>query len=202
MTVEPLRRTVLQLHKKMEEIELYLDDAKDTMVKALKHLSIELTKIRAGKASAQMLDGIQVEYYGTMTPLNQVASVNTPDARTIVVKPFERKLIGEVEKAIRNSNVGLAPNNDGELIRLSVPPLTEERRRDLVKKVKQEVEVAKVNVRNIRKDTNEDIRKLTKEGISEDLVKQGEERVQKLTDAFIARIDDTFVAKEKDILSV
>jgi ribosome recycling factor len=202
MTVEPLRRTVLQLHKKMEEIELYLDDAKDTMEKALKHLSIELTKIRAGKASAQMLDGIQVEYYGTMTPLNQVASVNTPDARTIVVKPFERKLIGEVEKAIRNSNVGLAPNNDGELIRLSVPPLTEERRRDLVKKVKQEVEVAKVNVRNIRKDTNEDIRKLTKEGISEDLVKQGEERVQKLTDAFIARIDDTFVAKEKDILSV
>ncbi|GAB3495686.1 ribosome recycling factor [Spirosoma knui] len=186
----------------MEEIELYLDDAKDTMEKALKHLSIELTKIRAGKASAQMLDGIQVEYYGTMTPLNQVASVNTPDARTIVVKPFEKKLIGEVEKAIRNSNVGLAPNNDGELIRLSVPPLTEERRRDLVKKVKQEVEVAKVNVRNIRKDTNEDIRKLTKEGVSEDLVKQGEERVQKLTDAFIARIDETFVAKEKDILSV
>ncbi|GAB3556771.1 ribosome recycling factor [Spirosoma fluminis] len=186
----------------MEELELYLDDAKDTMEKALKHLSIELTKIRAGKASTQMLDGIQVEYYGTMTPLNQVASVNTPDARTIVVKPFEKKLIGEVEKAIRNSNVGLAPNNDGEMIRLSVPPLTEERRRDLVKKVKQEVEVAKVNVRNIRKDTNEDIRKLTKEGVSEDLVKQGEERVQKLTDAFIARIDETFVAKEKDILSV
>lgn len=186
----------------MEEIELFLDDAKDTMEKALKHLSIELTKIRAGKASPQMLDGIQVEYYGALTPLNQVASVNTPDARTLVVKPFERKLIGEVEKAIRNSNVGLAPNNDGEIIRLSVPPLTEERRRDLVKKVKQEVETAKVNVRNIRKDTNEDIRKLTKEGVSEDLVKQGEERVQKLTDAFIARIDDTFVAKEKDILSV
>lgn len=186
----------------MEEIELYLDDAKDTMEKALKHLAIELTKIRAGKASAQMLDGIQVEYYGTMTPLNQVASVNTPDARTIVVKPFEKKLIGEVEKAIRNSNIGLAPNNDGELIRLSVPPLTEERRRDLVKKVKQEVEVAKVNVRNIRKDTNDDIRKLVKEGVSEDAVKQGEERVQKLTDSFIARIDETFVAKEKDILVV
>ncbi|AQG79147.1 ribosome recycling factor [Spirosoma montaniterrae] len=186
----------------MEEIELYLDDAKDTMEKALKHLAIELTKIRAGKASAQMLDGIQVEYYGSMTPLNQVASVNTPDARTIVVKPFERKLIGEIEKAIRNSNIGLAPNNDGEMIRLSVPPLTEERRRDLVKKVKQEVEVAKVNVRNIRKDTNEDIRKLTKEGVSEDAVKQGEERVQKLTDAFIARIDETFAAKEKDILVV
>lgn len=186
----------------MEEIELFLDDAKDTMEKALKHLSIELTKIRAGKASAGMLDGIQVEYYGMLSPLNTVASVNTPDARTIVIKPFEKKLIGEVEKAIRNSNLGLSPNNDGELIRLSIPPLTEERRRDLVKKVKQEVETAKVNVRNIRKDTNDDIRKLVKEGVSEDAVKMGEERVQKLTDTFIARIDDTFVAKEKDILSV
>ncbi|GAB3745514.1 ribosome recycling factor [Spirosoma pomorum] len=186
----------------MEEIELYLDDAKDTMEKALKHLSIELTKIRAGKASPQMLDGIQVEYYGVTTPLNQVASVTTPDARTLVVKPFERKLIAEVEKAIRNSNVGLSPNNDGEQIRLSVPPLTEERRRDLVKRVKQEVEVAKVNVRNIRKDTNDGIRKLTKDGVSEDAVKIGEERVQKLTDAFIARVDETFAAKEKDILAV
>lgn len=186
----------------MEEIELFLDDAKDTMEKALKHLAIELTKIRAGKASAQMLDGIQVEYYGMLSPLNTVASINTPDARTIAIKPFEKKIIGEVEKAIRNSNLGLAPSNDGEIIRLSIPPLTEERRRDLVKKVKQEVEVAKVNVRNIRKDTNEDIRKLVKEGVAEDAVKQGEERVQKLTDSFIARVDEIFVAKEKDILSV
>ncbi|GAB3718198.1 ribosome recycling factor [Spirosoma flavus] len=186
----------------MEEIELFLDDAKDTMEKALKHLSIELTKIRAGRASASMLDGIQVEYYGMLSPLNTVASVNTTDARTIAIKPFERKLIGEVEKAIRNSNLGLSPTNDGEIIRLNIPPLTEERRRDLVKKVKQEVETAKVNVRNIRKDTNEDIRKLVKDGVSEDAVKMGEERVQKLTDTFIARIDDTFVAKEKDILAV
>ncbi|GAB3222088.1 ribosome recycling factor [Spirosoma arcticum] len=186
----------------MEEIELYLDDAKDTMEKALKHLSIELTKIRAGKANAGMLDGIQVEYYGSPTPLVQIAAVNTPDARTLVIKPFEKKLIGEVEKSIRNSNLGLNPNNDGEQIRLSIPPLTEDRRRDLVKKVKQEVEVAKVNVRNIRKDTNDDIRKLTKDGVSEDAVKVGEERVQKLTDAFISRIDETFVAKEKDILVV
>lgn len=172
------------------------------MEKALKHLAIELTKIRAGKASVQMLDGIQVDYYGAVTPLNQVATVNTPDARTIVVKPFEKKLIGEVEKAIRNSNVGLAPNNDGEQIRLSVPPLTEERRRDLLKKVKQEVETAKVNVRNIRKDTNDSIRKLTKEGISEDAVKIGEERVQKLTDSFTTRVDEVYEAKEKDILVV
>ncbi|GAB2536811.1 ribosome recycling factor [Spirosoma aerophilum] len=186
----------------MEEIELFLDDAKDTMEKALKHLAIELTKIRAGKANAGMLDGIQVEYYGVLSPLHTVASVNTPDARTIVIKPFEKKLIGEVEKAIRNSNLGLNPNNDGEQIRLSIPPLTEERRRDLVKKVKQEVETAKINVRNIRKDTNDDIRKLVKDGVSEDAVKVGEERVQKLTDAFIARIDDVFVAKEKDIMVV
>ncbi len=188
--------------QKMEEIELYLDDAKDTMEKALKHLAIELSKIRAGKASSAMLDGIMVDYYGSKSPLNNVASVNTSDARTIVVKPFEKKLIGEIEKAIRNSNIGLAPMNDGELIRLSVPPLTEERRRDLVKKVRQEIEVAKVNVRNIRKSSNEDIRKLTKEGVSEDMVKQGEERVQKLTDKFIARVDEAFVAKEKDIMEV
>ena len=186
----------------MEEIELYLDDARDTMEKALKHLAIELTKIRAGKASAEMLGGIQVEYYGSLSPLTNVASITTPDARTLVIKPFERKLIGEIEKAIRNSNIGLAPNNDGELIRLSVPPLTEERRRDLLKRVKQEVEVAKINVRNIRKDTNDAIRKLTKEGVSEDAVKMGEERVQKLTDAFISKVDDTYTAKERDILTV
>ncbi|GAA4457399.1 ribosome recycling factor [Nibrella saemangeumensis] len=186
----------------MEEIELYLDDAKDTMEKALKHLNIELAKIRAGKASTNMLDGIQVEYYGVPSPLNNVASVTTPDARTIAIKPFEKKIIGEIEKAIRNSNLGLSPTNDGEIIRLNIPPLTEERRRDLVKKVKQEIETAKVNVRNIRKDTNDGIRKLTKEGVSEDDVKRGEERVQKLTDTFIARIDEIFEAKERDIMAV
>jgi len=186
----------------MEEIELFLDDAKDTMEKALKHLSIELTKIRAGKASPSMLDGIQVEYYGVLSPIGNVASITTPDARSITIKPFERKMIGDLEKAIRNSNIGLSPSNDGEQIRLSIPPLTEERRRDLVKKVKVEIEVAKVNVRNIRKDTNDSIRKLTKDGVSEDAVKMGEERVQKLTDAFISRVEDVFVAKEKDILSV
>ena len=186
----------------MEEIELYLDDAKDTMDKALKHLSIELNKIRAGKAATNMVDGIQIDYYGTMSPLSNVASVTTPDARTIAIKPFEKKMVGEIEKAIRNSNLGLNPMNDGELIRLSIPPLTEERRRDLVKKVKVEIETAKVNVRNIRKDTNDGIRKLTKDGVSEDDVKRGEERVQKLTDAFIARIDETFAGKEKDIMEV
>lgn len=186
----------------MEEIELFLDDAKDTMEKALKHLAIELNKIRAGKANPTMLDGIQVEYYGVLSPLGNVASITTPDARSITIKPFERKMIGNIEKAIRNSNIGLSPSNDGELIRLSIPPLTEERRRDLVKKVKVEIEVAKVNVRNIRKDTNDSIRKLTKDGVSEDAVKMGEERVQKLTDAFISRVEEILVVKEKDILSV
>ena len=186
----------------MEEIELYLEDARDTMEKALKHLNIELSKIRAGKASPSMLDGLQVEYYGMNSPIHNVASVTTPDARTIAIKPFERKMIGEIEKAIRNSNLGLSPTNDGENIRLNIPALTEERRRDLVKKVKAEIEVAKVNIRNIRKDTNDGIRKLTKEGVSEDEVKKGEERVQKLTDSHIARIDEIFAAKEKDIMIV
>jgi ribosome recycling factor len=186
----------------MEEVEFYLEDAKDTMDRAIKHLTIELSKIRAGKASPAMLDGIQVEYYGVMSPLNNVASITTPDARTITIKPFEKKMIGEVEKAIRNSNIGLSPNNDGENIRLSIPMLTEERRRDLVKRVKQEIEVAKVNIRNIRQNTNADIRKLTKEGVSEDEVKIGEERVQKLTDSFIVKVDQVYAAKEQDIMSV
>jgi ribosome recycling factor len=186
----------------MEELEFYLEDAKETMEGAIKHLTIELTKIRAGKATPQMLDGIQVEYYGVNTPLNNVASITTPDARTIAVKPFERKIIGDIEKAIRNSNVGLSPNNDGETIRLNIPILTEERRRDLVKKVRTEIETAKVNVRNVRQDANNAIRKLTKEGVSEDDVKKGEERVQKMTDSFMVKIDQIFDVKEKDIMIV
>ncbi len=186
----------------MEEIEIYLETAEETMDGAIKHLNIELSKIRAGKASPSMLDGIQVLYYGSMSPLQNVASVNTPDARTIAIRPFEKKMIAEIEKAIRNSNIGLSPNNDGELIRLSVPPLTEERRQDLVKRAKQEVETAKVNVRNVRQDANNSIRKLTKEGVSEDMVKSGEEQVQKLTDAHISRIEQIFTAKERDIMEV
>lgn len=186
----------------MEEVELYLDDAKDTMERALKHLNIELSKIRAGKASVQMLDGIQVEYYGVMSALNNVAAVSAPDARTIAVRPFEKKTIGDIEKAIRNSNVGLNPSNDGETIRLNVPPLTEERRRDLVKKVRTEIETAKINVRNIRQDTNNSIRKLTKDGVAEDDVKKGEERIQKITDSYIAKVEQIFTQKEQDIMSV
>ncbi|KQS31490.1 ribosome recycling factor [Dyadobacter sp. Leaf189] len=186
----------------MEEIELYLDDAKDTMEGAIKHLIIELGKIRAGKASPQMLEGLQIEYYGSMTPLQNVATINTPDARTIAIRPFEKKIINEIEKAIRNGNLGFAPSNDGEMIRISVPPLNEERRRELVKRAKNEIETAKINIRNIRQDANNSLRKLTKEGVAEDLVKISEDRVQKLTDGYISKVEQIFNAKEKEIMEV
>ncbi len=186
----------------MEEIDLVMDMAQDGMERALKHTQIELSKIRAGKASVQMLDGIMIEYYGVMSPLNQVASVTTPDARTIAIKPFEKKIINDIERAIINSNVGLNPANDGELIRLNVPPLTEERRKDLVKRVKSEIEVAKVNIRKVRQESNEDLRKLKNDGVSEDAIKIGEENVQKITDQFIVKIEQMMAAKEADIMNV
>ncbi len=186
----------------MEEIEFYIDAAKETMDGAIKHLNIELSKIRAGKASVNMLDGLMIEYYGMNTPINGAASITTPDARTIAIKPFEKGLFGEIEKAIRNSSLGLNPVNDGEVIRLNIPPLTEDRRKDLVKRVKQEIEIAKVNIRNARQDANNSIKKLKADGVSEDAIKDGEERVQKLTDSFIAKIDVIFGEKEKDIMSV
>jgi ribosome recycling factor len=186
----------------MEEIELYLDDAKDTMEGAIKHLIIELGKIRAGKASPQMLEGLQIEYYGSMTPIQNVSTINTPDARTIAIRPFEKKIINDIEKAIRNGNLGFAPSNDGEMIRISVPPLNEERRRELAKRAKNEIETAKINIRNIRQDANNSLRKLTKEGVAEDLVKLSEERVQKLTDSFVSKVEQIYLAKEKEIMEV
>ena len=186
----------------MEEIELYLEDARDTMEGAIKHLIIELGKIRAGKASAQMLEGLQVDYYGTMTPIQNVATINTPDARTIAIKPFEKKIINNIEKAIRNGNLGFSPSNDGEMIRISVPPLNEERRRELAKRAKNEIETAKINIRNIRQDANNSLRKLTKEGVAEDLVKISEDRVQKLTDGFVSKVEQIYTLKEKEIMEV
>ncbi|MCP9769998.1 ribosome recycling factor [Lacihabitans sp. LS3-19] len=186
----------------MEEIDMLLEMAQDSMERAMKHTQIELSKIRAGKASVTMLDGIQVEYYGIMTPLSQVSSITTPDARTIQIKPFERKTIGDLERAIINSNVGLNPANDGETIRLNVPPLTEERRRDLVKKVKAEIEVAKINIRKVRQETNDDLKKLKNDGVSEDAIKMGEEKVQKITNQFIDKTDQMFAHKETDIMQV
>ena len=186
----------------MEELEFYIEASQETMEGAIKHLNIELSKIRAGKASTSMLEGIMIDYYGMPTPLTGASSITTPDARTIAIKPFEKGSFGEIEKAIRNSNLGLNPMNDGELIRLSIPPLTEERRRDLVKRVKQEIEVAKINVRNARQDGNNSIKKLKGEGVSEDDIKSSEDRIQKMTDGFISKIDAIFADKEKDIMSV
>lgn len=186
----------------MEEINMFLDEAKELMDKTIRHTGIEFNKIRAGKASPNMVDGLMVEYYGVPTPINQAATVNTSDARTLVIRPFEKKMIQDIERAIINSDLGLSPQNDGEVIRLIVPPLTEERRRDLVKQVKNEAESGKVSIRSIRKETNEELRKLLKEGASEDDVKRAEDKVQQLTDQHITKIDQMIVEKEKEIMTV
>jgi ribosome recycling factor len=185
-----------------ELIKKQLTDAKALMEKAIEHCDNELSKIRAGKASPAMLDGISVDYYGSPTPLNQVGSVNTPDAKTIVIQPWEKSLLGAIEKAITDANLGVNPQNDGVIIRINVPPLTEERRRDLVKKSKSEAENGKIAIRNIRKDINDKIRKLKSEGVSEDEMKTGESDVQKLVDSYIVKIDQLADAKEKDIMTV
>lgn len=184
----------------MEEIELYLDDAKESMNKTLNHVAHELTKIRAGKANPSMLDGIMVSYYGATTPLNQVSSLTTPDARTIFIKPWEKGMIQEIEKAIRDANLGLNPQNDGQQVIVNIPMLTEERRKQLVKQVGQECEHGRVSIRSIRKDTNEQLKKI--KGVSEDDVKNAEESVQKLTDDFIAKIDSMLKKKEQEIMTV
>ncbi|MEM1408758.1 MAG: ribosome recycling factor, partial [Bacteroidota bacterium] len=166
----------------MEEIQMYLDDAREMMDKALKHLGTELLKIRAGKASPNMLDSIMVDYYGSPTPLNQTASVTTPDARTLMIKPWEKALIQEIEKAIINSDLGLNPQNDGEQVIVNIPMLTEERRQELVKQVKHEGELSKISIRNARKETNDGLKQLQKDGASEDDIKRAEDKVQALTD--------------------
>lgn len=183
-------------------IKQQLEEAKASMDKAIDHCESELTKIRAGKASAGMLDGISVDYYGTPTPLAQVAGINTPDARTLIIQPWEKSLLTPIERAIMEANIGMNPQNDGQIIRLVVPPLTEERRKDLVKKVKEEAERGRITVRNIRKDANEKIKKLKTESVSDDEIKTGEGEVQKITDAYILKVDKHAEAKEKDIMTV
>ncbi|MEN9369162.1 MAG: ribosome recycling factor [Bacteroidota bacterium] len=185
-----------------DRLKKLIEEAKDAMSKAVDHVENELTKIRAGKASPQMLDSVHVDYYGTPTPIAQVANVNTPDARTIVVQPWEKNLISAIEKAITDANLGLNPQNDGVVIRLAIPPLTEERRKDLVKRVKAEGEAGKVAVRNIRKDVNEKIKKQQKEGVAEDDAKTAEAEVQKVTDSYIVKVDKHIEVKEKDIMTV
>lgn len=186
----------------MEEINLYLDEAKDSMQKAIKHTELELSKIRAGKASPNMFDGIVVDYYGSSTPLAQVATVSVPEPRSITIKAYEKSMVTTIEKAIRDSNMGFNPQNDGDVIRINVPPLTEERRRDLVKQTKAEGESGKVRIRKIRQETNDELRKLLKEGASEDEVKRAEEVVQALTNDTTAKLEALIAGKEKELMTV
>lgn len=183
-------------------VETITSDLSAAMQKAIGHLESELSKIRAGKASAAILDGIFVEYYGSPTALSQVANVTTPDARTISIQPWERNMLGPIEKAIIASNIGLNPQNDGNYIRLFLPPLTEERRKELVKRSFAEGEQAKIAVRNIRRDSLEHVKKLQKDGLSEDAAKDTETRIQGITDKFIAQVDQHCKDKEKDIMTV
>ena len=185
-----------------EKVKPQLDSARALMDKAISHLEAELGKIRAGKASAQMLDGIFVDYYGANTPLTSVASINTPDARTISIQPWEKQMLPVIEKAIFGSNIGLTPQNDGQTIRLNIPPLTEERRKDLVKQAKTEAENSKVSIRNIRRDANEGIKKLIKDGLAEDIAKDAENIVQNLTNSYIEKADKHLELKEKEIMTV
>jgi ribosome recycling factor len=185
-----------------EEVEIYLDEARTSMAGALNHLENELTRIRAGKASPDMLSGLKVTYYGMETPINQACTIKSLDARTLVISPFEKGLIGEIEKAIFQANLGVTPQNDGEVIRLILPPTTEERRRDLVKNSKAYGEQAKVSIRNVRKDANEGIRDLVKEGLSEDEGKSAEEEIQTLTNNYIKKVDDLLAKKEVEIMTV
>lgn len=179
---------------------MYLDDAKAQMNKAFTHVGQELGKIRAGKANPSMLDGILVSYYGTTTPLNQVSSLTTPDARTIFIKPWEKGMIPEIEKAILVANLGLNPQNDGQQVIINVPMLTEERRKQLVKQVGQECEHGKISVRSIRKETNEELKSI--KGVSEDDVKNAEDLVQEMTNDFIAKIDALMKKKETEIMTI
>lgn len=184
----------------MEDITMILDMAREQMDKSISHLEKNLLKIRAGRANPSMLDSVRVEYYGNQTPINQVANVNTPDARTIYVQPWEKTMIPEIEKAILNSDLGLNPQNNGELVIINIPPLTEERRRDLVKAARAEGEDARIGIRSVRKEANDEIKAL--DGISEDLIKDAEERVQSLTNKYTKKVDDILEKKEGEIMHV
>lgn len=186
----------------MEEIEFILDSTKESMVGSIAHLEKEFLNIRAGKASPQMLGSVFVDYYGSQTPLTQVSNVNIPDARTITIQPYEKTLLQPIEKAIMIANIGFNPMNNGDMIIINVPALTEERRRDLVKQAKAESEDAKISIRNARKDANTEIKKLEKEGTSEDICKTAEDDIQKLTDGFIRKVDEHLAIKEAEIMKV
>ncbi len=185
-----------------EELEMIMEDTETSMKKAIGHLEAELVKIRAGKANPTMLDGITVDYYGSPTPISQVANINIMDARTISIQPWEKNMLQPIERAIIAANIGMNPQNDGINIRLYLPPLTEERRKEMVKRASGEGEHSKVAIRNIRRDAIEEIKKLQKDGLSEDIAKDTEKEIQDITDRYIVLVDKHLAAKEKEIMSI
>jgi ribosome recycling factor len=185
-----------------EDLDFIVEEADDSMKRAVTHLEAELIKIRAGKATPQMLDGLTVDYYGSPTVINQVSNVSVMDARTLTIQPWEKNMLQPIERAIINANLGVTPQNDGNIIRLFMPPLTEERRREFVKKANAEGEHSKVAVRSIRREAIEDIKKLQKEGLSEDLASDAEKNIQEMTDRYITTIEKHLSVKEKEIMSI
>jgi ribosome recycling factor len=185
-----------------EELELHMSDASETMEKALSHLEAELVKIRAGRANPQMFDGITVEYYGSPTGISQVANISVADARTLTIQPWEKNMLQPIERSIIAANLGVNPQNDGSIIRIFLPPLTEERRREIVKRVQNEGEHSKIAIRNIRRDAIEQVKKMQKNGLSEDIATDAEKEIQEMTNKFIALIEKQLAAKEKEIMSV
>ena len=186
----------------MNDVNFYLKPAEEKMQMAVEFLDDALAHIRAGKANPKILDGIRVDYYGSPAPISKVANISVPDARTITITPWEKKMFKEIERAIINSEVGITPENNGEVIRLSIPPLTEERRKQLVKQSKNEAEQAKISIRNARRDAIEGLKKAIKDGMPEDVEKDAEAKVQKMHDQYMKKIDEVFAAKEKEILTV
>lgn len=185
-----------------DDLLLIMAEAEDQMDKSIAHLEVELLKIRAGKANPQMIESIIVDYYGSATPINQVSNISVLDARTLSIQPWEKNMLQPIERAIIASNIGLNPQNDGNTIRLFLPPLTEERRRELVKKSNVEGENSKVSIRSLRREAIEEIKKLQKDGLSEDEAKDAEKEAQDLTDAFIVKVDKHLVRKEKEIMAI
>ncbi|MFT3700902.1 MAG: ribosome recycling factor [Agriterribacter sp.] len=185
-----------------EDVSLVLDITGDGMNKAISHLEVELVKIRAGRANPQMLDGLVVDYYGAATPISQVGNISVVDARTLTIQPWEKNMLQPIERSIIAANLGVTPQNDGIIIRIFLPPLTEERRKELVKRVHAEGEQSKISIRNIRRDSIEDIKKLQKNGLSEDVGKDAEKEIQQLTDKYIALVDKHLAAKEKEMMVV
>ena len=186
----------------IEEVKFHLDVAKEQMEESIKHLELVLAKIRAGKANPQMLNNVQVDYYGSSTPISQMANVNTPDAQTISIQPWDKSVLQDIEKAIMEANLGFTPMNNGEMIMINIPPLTEERRLELVKQAKAEAEQCKISIRSVRQKANDEMKKLGKDGLSEDMEKDAEVEVQKLTDSYIQKTEDHFSTKEKEILTI